>query len=85
VILPQLNLTKLKLKYLKSGFKCKKRYINTVVIGVLRLRIAAPSNICQSMYLVGASMGSNPIRSHFCWHTPEVVLSLWRSSVFFFR
>jgi len=36
----------------------------TVVKAVLRLRIAAPR--CQSTSLVGAGMGSNPIRIHFC-------------------
>jgi len=28
VVLPQLNLTKLKLEYLKSGFRCKKERYN---------------------------------------------------------
>jgi len=38
---------------------------------VLRLRMPRPR--CQSTSLVGAGMGSNPIRSHLCWHTPRLI------------
>jgi len=27
----------------------------------------------MSMSLVGVGMGSNPIRCHFCWHTPKLI------------
>jgi len=37
-----------------------------------------PPPLCQSMLLVGAGMGLNPICSHCHWHTSRLILSLWR-------
>jgi len=41
-------------------------------------------NLIQNTSLVSVGMGSNPIRSHFCWHIPWSDKSLW-CSVFYFH